>query len=146
MKVLKMLSKILLCMSLAMYGLPAFSSTVDTTASKVELSDAAMDAAVGGSMHAEILSNPANGTDGAVKALVAVGNNACCTLDYALEAVDLNGNVVRTLSAGTINGNQALVVVGQGLASDAIYRVRVDFANANIPGLEAVDTVWSQFQ
>lgn len=143
--VIKMFSKLLLCLSISMYGLPAFAN-VSATSSKVELTDAAMESAVGGSMHAEILSNPATGTAGTVKALVAVGNSDCCNLVYALEAVNLQGDVVRTLASGGIAGNQAIVVKGQGLATDAIYRVRVDFSNANIAGLEAVDTVWRDWQ
>jgi hypothetical protein len=145
MKILKLLGKFILCISISMYGLPVYAST-SATASKVELSDSAMSAAIGGSMHAEILSAPATGTSGTVKALVAVGNSGCCTLVYALEAVDINGNVQRTLTSGTISGNKALVISGQGLGSDTIYRARVDFSNANIAGLEAVDTVWTQFQ
>lgn len=145
MKMLKMLSKLLLCMSISMYGLPAFAGTT-STATKVELSDAVMESAVGGSMHAEILSTPAVGTTGVVKGLVAVGTTPCCNLQYALEAVDLGGNLVRTLSSGSIGGGEALVVSGQGIPGDIIYRVRVDFANANIGGLEAVDTVWREFQ
>lgn len=143
--VTKMFGKLLLCVSISMYGLPAFANIESAEASKIELTDSAMESAVGGSMHAEILSNPAVGASGSVKALVAVGTN-CCNLVYALEAVDLHGNVQRTLASGGISGNQAIVIDAEGLASDIIYRVRVDFSNANIPGLEAVDTVWRDFQ
>jgi hypothetical protein len=143
---IKTFSKILLCISISTYGLPLFAYTVPES-SKVELSDAAMASAVGGSMHAEILKAPSFGTDGEVQALVSVSNgNGCCNLVYALEAIDTSGNVVRTLASGSISGNQALVISGKGLADDIIYRARVDFSNANLPGLEAVDTVWPQFQ
>ena len=70
MKILKMFSKLILCLSISIYGLPTFAN-VTSSPSKVELSDSAMDLAVGGSMHAQILSTPEPNSNGSVKALVA---------------------------------------------------------------------------
>ncbi len=145
MKMLKILSKILLCMSISMYGLPVFASGIPA-ASKVELSDTAMESAVGGSMHAELLRTPDPGTTGTVKAIVAADASInCCTLGYVLEAIDINGNTVRIISSGSIGTNEAAIVSGEGVPSDEAYRVRVGFGSL-VPGIEAVDTVWNQFK
>ena len=54
--------------------------------------------------------------------------------------------MIRTIAKGQINGNQALVISGQGLYTDEIYRARVDFSNGSMPGLAAVDTEWTDFR
>jgi len=146
---LKILSKILLCISLSVYGLPVFANALPeetTVASKIELSDVVMESAMGGSMHAEILSTPDPLTTGTVKALVAADASFdCCTLGYVLEAIDVNGNTVRIISSGSIGTNKTAIVSGEGLQSDEAYRITVGFGSS-VPGIEAVDTVWNQFK
>lgn len=138
MKTVKRIIGVWVCLSISMYGLPAFA-VADASASKTELSDAVMAAAVGGSMHAEMLDTGQRDGD-TVTALVAVGAT-CCTFNYELEAIDLNGNLLRTLASGTVNGGQAKVISGTRLASDPYYVVyRVKLTHLGVPGVAAVDT------
>lgn len=142
MKTVKRIIGVWVCLSISMYGLPAFA-VADASASKTELSDAAMAAAVGGSMHAEMLSTGL-GQSNMVTALVAVGVNCCDGFVYVLEAIDTNGNVQRTLASGSISGGQAKVIGGTRLASDSVYRVKLTFSA--LPGVAALDTAFPGIQ
>ena len=142
MKTVKRIIGVWVCLSISMYGLPAFA-VADASASKIELSDAAMAAAVGGLMHAEILNTGQRDGD-TVTALVAVGAICCSGFDYTLEVVDWNGNILTTLASGSISGGEAKVISGirpngmQFTFLHATFRVKLTFSA--LPGIAALDT------
>lgn len=141
MKTVKRIIGVWICLSISMYGLPAFA-VADASASKIELSDAAMAAAVGGSMHAEILNTGQRDGD-TVTALVAVGAT-CCDFDYTLEVVAWNGTILTTLASGSIHGGQAKVISGirpngtQFAFLQATFRVKLTLSG--VPVIAALDT------
>ena len=143
MQTVKKIIGVWVCLSISMYGLPAFA-VADATASKIELSDAAMAAAVGGSMHAEILSTGSYLDNNTVKAVVAVGNTAGIGWNYTLEAINNNG--VRTLASGSLNSpNEAWLISGARQPNDYIYRVKLSWSGD--PERTMVqDLVWPQFE
>ncbi len=129
-----------LCMSIS--SLPAFAQhavPLPKGLQKVELTDTALAAAVGGSGSLDAVM-----TDyklGGTKAEAVVANRTNLYCDYQLNLVDLNGVIVQTLASGTLAPNKAAVIKGTPPAGGTNNRyIQARIFSTGLPGLESKDS------
>jgi len=144
MHIFKIFMSVFLCLSISTYGLPTFASVNQASVvSKITLSEVDMEAAIGGSLHTEILSTGLYEGD-EIKALVAVGANGFGGFAYSLESVSSSGEVMRTLDSGTINSNETRLISGVRESGDYFFRVKLTFTA--VPVIASQDTSVPQFE
>jgi hypothetical protein len=135
MKTLRKIISLLLCLCVSTYALPVFAVTaVKGEAIKVELSDAALEQAVGGGNVDATMSEYTGGVATAVLA-----NRSTMETNYTLSVINANGAVTETLASGVLLQDQAIIVSGTPAnASNSWIQARI--WNGTFTGLEAKDT------
>jgi len=135
MKTLRKYFSVLLCLCMATYTSPVFAFTVvKADFVKVELSDAQLDQAVGGS--GSVDATLADYSTGAASAVFANRSTLYCT--YRLSTIDSNGNVLEIMKTGDLAPGQAIVVSGTPTSPDQKY-VQARIWNNGLPGIESKD-------
>ncbi len=136
MKKLRKSLSLLLCLCIATYTSPVFAfATVKGDFSKVELSDAALDQAVGGS--GSVDATMSDYSSGQASAVLANRSTLYCT--YALSTVDINGTILETFKTGSIAPGEALVVAGTPTDPTQKF-IQARVWSPGIPGIEAKDS------
>ena len=142
MKTLRKFLSLVLSLCIATYALPGLASTVSSEADavKVELTDEAMNQAVGaGAVDATM----ADLYPGQKVATAVIANRSILICDYSLNAVDWNGVVIRTLASGSLAPNTAVVVEGDisgkpWSITGEFYQAKI--SNGGVPGFLSLDT------
>ena len=135
MKTLRKYFSLLLCFCVSTYALPAFATTaVKGDFVKVELSDTALDQAVGG--NGSVDATMSDFKSGSPSAVIAYRSTETCS--YTMSVVDMNGAVVETFVEGSIAPGTALVISGTPVNS-GYNRVQTRVWSPGVPGIESLD-------
>jgi hypothetical protein len=128
-------------MTMTCYCVPALAfiavGNADSDAVVVNaLSDQEMAQLIGanGSVDADVADYKSVG--GQASAVFANRSTLPCT--YALNATDINGNVLEVLQTGTLNPGEAAVAVGVPTVENA-NAITGRIWNSGVPGLESID-------
>lgn len=137
MKTLRKFLSLVLSLCIATYALPGFAYTVSSEADavKVELTDEAMNQAVGAGAVDATLVDIRFG-DPVAKAVIA--NRSILFCDYSLSVVDSNGNVITTLTSGSLAPDTAIVASGAIQYGQSFFQAKI--TNSGVPGLVSLDS------
>jgi len=143
MKTLHKYLSYVLCLCITSYALPVFASgstTLEETAFKVELTDAAMRQVVGASGNVD--ATMADYAVGGRQAQAVIANRSTVGVNYSLDVVNSDGVSIENLSAGSIGSDVAAIISGTPTVAQNKY-IQVRVWNTGIPGLESKDSSWA---
>jgi hypothetical protein len=139
MKTLRKFLSLVLSFSIAAYALPGFAYTYtvpsETDTVKVELTDEAMNQAVGAGAVDATLADVRTG-DSVAKAVIA--NRSILFCDYSLSVIDSNGNVIATLASGSLAPDTATVASGAIQSGQAFFQAKI--TSPGVPGFMSIDS------
>jgi hypothetical protein len=135
---------IVLSVCVSAYTLPVFAGSAATADqyAKVELTDAQLNAAVGG--NGSVDATMSDYTVAGSKATAVIANRIGLDVNYSLYTTDTDGVVVETLASGTLAAGQAKIISGTpSVGSEYSNWVQVEVKHLGVPGLSSVDSSWA---
>jgi len=131
-----------LCLCVSSYALPVFAGgpAIDEVATRVELTDEAMNQAIGASGNVD--ATMADYTKAGSAASAVIANRSTVGVNYSLDVVNSDGVVLENLSAGSMNSGVAMIIGGTPTIAQNKY-VQARVWNAGVPGLESKDSSWA---